>query len=676
MLADAILKTKKVLTTRQIPPQSTTPYKGRTVTIDDIQQQVKRTCVEIVRVTKARGKFTESVLHKPYAPSVHASYTSTRSRLGTFGDLIAGGYLGEIKYDDEILPLDDPVPKGRRTINTDFGRQVLDPFRGVEEYVGAVEIVSGEEEVRCSSGEELRVLESLDEELVVRPEWGDSFKSYYASIYERVRESEKDQKFDVKLVALAESLKIRVISKGPGFKYFLLKPLQKFLSKMLGKMRCFRLTRETVSEAYLDEMFSKVDGLFHSLDYEGATDNANPLCSKAACESLSELLELAEDIAQAFLLSLVGHTIDGAEQVWGQLMGSVTSFVILCILNAAIIRFSFELSEKRSVSLEECPMSVNGDDGLVRASAAFLPIWEDVAAVAGLKPSIGKVYTHPSYANINSTSYEFLDGHFHLIPYVNMGLLYGFQRSSVGLSPTMAADSWDERSGSLGARVRALNDFCPPRLREHVHRAFIARHSSLLTGILSGTEWYVPEEFGGLGFPTIYRHPSDVPDWSGDVDDLPLVFGMRPWQVAAVSWLANHPNANFTRRIPKEAPVRARAAWSSSIPYRSSRTRSFRVGEKSERLLDVSAYYVAPTLVRAELSADPLRQLKANIRAWGRLRRRFDRDPATVHHCGTPSDFVSNLFSPLNCSCAIGVLTREHTVQQGREVMSDVFDRF
>jgi hypothetical protein len=331
-------------------------------------------------------------------------------------------------------------------------------------------------------------------------------------------------------------------------------------------------------------------------------------------------------------------------------MGSVVSFVILCILNAAIIRFSYELSENRVVSLEKCPMSVNGDDGLVRASALFSVYWSKIAAVAGLKPSVGKVYTHPTYANINSTSYLFQDSHFELIPYVNMGLVFGMQRAKVGHTIRDVVD-WDERAGSFGARHRDLIRLCPPQLRLAAHRLFLERHKDLLSGILAGAEWYVPEEFGGLGFASVFE-PATYPDLSsldpyaplpdlvGELSELPPPrYGMQPWQIEAVAFMENHPHRYHVRRLPTSAPVRARAAWERSIPFQNSRRCTYELSDDDICLLDVSSYYTVPSLVCSELESDPLRVFRANLRFWAQLRRRFDRNRTLDPVSATPSVF-------------------------------------
>jgi hypothetical protein len=480
--------------------------------------------------------------------------------------------------------------------------------------------------------DEARVSEDDEVPLELDPAWTATFKQWYAQVYEEVRKKSSADTFDVKLVALAESLKIRVISKGPALKYFLLKPVQKYLSQMLGRFPAFRLTRETVSAKFLDSFFQKRyvsdQDVWHSLDYQSATDLLNPELSLAVVDSLVELLGIPEDIGRDFRLALTGHTIEGEPQRWGQLMGSVVSFIVLCIVNLTVIRFSYELCVGRRVPLHRLPALVNGDDGLVRAPPGFLDIWKDVAKVAGLIPSVGKVYTHPTYVNINSTSYEWSveKRSFTPIPYVNMGLVYGYQRSTTKKDPSQLADDVDERVGTVGARHRALITSCPFHLRVPVHKAFLRLNSDLLK-LFGNIPWYVEEEWGGVGL-----HPITDPDWDGDIDTPQYLFGPKPWEVLAREELRDHPRLHRLRHMPHDAPIQVRSTWTNLIPYRNvtGKTTSYNMSEGDIGLLDVSTYYVVPSLVARAMKSQRLPVLHANQRAWRRLQRRFDRPLSVV----------------------------------------------
>jgi len=341
-------------------------------------------------------------------------------------------------------------------------------------------------------------------------------------------------------------------------------------------------------------------------------------------DSLSECLEIPADIALMFRLALTGHTIEGDPQEWGQLMGSIVSFIVLCIVNMSVVRFSYELTVGRTVSLSRVPALVNGDDGLVRAPRSFLPIWKDVAAVAGLIPSLGKVYTHSTYLNINSTSYEWdpSSRYFRLIPYVNMGLVYGYQRSTIKKDLTQLVDDVDERVGTIGARHRTLIESSPSHLRVAVHKAYL-KHNKDLLKLFGGIPWYVSEDYGGVGLAPILD-----PNWDGDIDTPRYIFGPKPWELAAVEELQLHPSRYPVRHMPHDAPIQVRSSWTKLLPFRNIAGKSsYDMSEADIGLLDVSAYYIVPSLVGRALKGKRAPVLCANQRSWQRLRRRFDQFP-------------------------------------------------
>jgi hypothetical protein len=447
----------------------------------------------------------------------------------------------------------------------------------------------------------------------VRDSFRSSVEGAYSLLYEKIREERVDDPFDVQLVPLAESLKIRVISKGPAYKYWLLKPIQVFLSKLLGRHRCFALTRNTdlqFTESHLNDVFRGFSGDYHSLDYEGATDNFNPLISNAICDELSLCMELPPDLSRDFRLALTGHVIDGIPQRWGQLMGSVVSFVVLCIGNAAVVRSAFEQTVHRRVLLSEAPITINGDDGGVRAPTEFLSMWKMLSSMVGLKPSLGKVYSHPNYLNINSTSFWAFSGSLRHVPYVNMGLVYGMKRSSAALLVTDVT-SYDDRLPTLGARHHALIESCPPFLVHSVHRLFLQQHASLLSHVCCASlPRYVPEEFGGLGLKPI---PLSI--WRPSTLDL-----------AIIDHLISHPVPHL-RRLPGEAPLMVRSLWTTAQPFFiRGKALSFDLSDRDIGFMDVAVYYLLGFRLSGS-NCDPSYQLKRNLRVWKVLRRRFSRDP-------------------------------------------------
>jgi hypothetical protein len=636
-LKKAKLKAFQALTTTHSVPVSQLLVSGRPMCLLDFKQQVHRTCVELCRPSRdgVTPTVSEAVLHHPYAPSIRANYSSRRDTFGTLGSL--SRIIPQPEYDDILnLRYTDPELFAEILDDDSF---ISDPRRGVVEYRDAV--TCSDDDCLDDGQDNIKVSKDETIPLVVNPSWAQRFRGLYRDLYEEVRRKSSGQTFNVKLVALAEALKIRVISKGPGLKYFLLKPIQKFLSKLLGKFQCFRLTRQTVNADFLTRFFlsrptpptSEVEE-WHSLDYEGATDNLNPEVSSSCVDSLCELLKIPPDLSVDFREALVGHIIDfpgrksdvkdmeSAPQAWGQLMGSPMSFVVLCIVNMAAVRHSYELTVGRRVSLFRVPALVNGDDGLVRAPHSFLPIWKDMASLAGLIPSLGKVYSHRTYANINSTSYDwnFEESCFQHIPYVNMGLMFGMQRSaeSSNLDDIFSIDS---RHASLGSRHHTLIESCPEHLRVPVHIGFMRANHDILHS-LGDLPWYIPTKYGGVGL-----RPIENPLWDGDIDSKQYSYGPKPWEVLAMHYLQDNPTKFHFSQLPTDVPLQVRSTWTSLIPFKNNRNShiSYDMSEDDIGLLDVSTYYIVPSLIVRSLVKDPLKILRRCQKDWKTLSRWFNR---------------------------------------------------
>jgi hypothetical protein len=307
-----------------------------------------------------------------------------------------------------------------------------------------------------------------------------------------------------------------------------LKPLQKKLWTVLKNHPAFQLVGKTVTNEVVQNRMGKKlreDQYFLSVDYANATNEIHSWCSEAAARRIALRLKLTDDESEMLVRSLTRHTIElqkngeviaTAPQTVGQLMGSITSFPILCIVNAAICRWVLEVSssQMQRKKLHECPLMVNGDDGLLKTNLAGKLIWERVSAFSGLKPSVGKVYFSKEFLNINSTTYAFTpepyteipvvrtDGvtatrplHFRHVPYVNMGLLLGLKRSGE------ADDDKDSLAGLLdiGQRATQLYESCPIELRPSVMRNFIFANLQILKQ--ANIPWFIPRHLGGLGIP-------------------------------------------------------------------------------------------------------------------------------------------------------------------------------
>jgi hypothetical protein len=185
----------------------------------------------------------------------------------------------------------------------------------------------------------------------------------------------------------------------------------------------FALIGQPCNGAFLSQIFGDKElftynnkkGFFVSGDYESATDLLNPALSEFAQEQISKRLNIP--IEDQFVLKqcLTGHNLrykkngDMFKQTWGQLMGSPTSFPVLCLVNMAATLVAYQKAYHRSFQLSELPTCVNGDDVLFWAKdEKHYEIWKQITGECGLKFSLGKNYTSRDACIINSELYLFV----------------------------------------------------------------------------------------------------------------------------------------------------------------------------------------------------------------------------------------------------------------------------
>jgi hypothetical protein len=623
-------KTYELLTTAQVVPTS------QVVSRENILLETDAVCRELFH-----GKrFSEAQQYRPFCPSLSANYIATRDDMGMFGAIY------------EHL---NPVAGGQEDIDLSLAPHVR----------------SFEDDDFISNGERKRAV-GLDG--IVR----DIVELKYFEVYDKVSLAASTEEAKVTLVGLPEALKVRTISKGPPFTYFVLKPLQKFLHRIMVKMKCFSLIGYgDVDADLLADVFGEINPSdeweFHSLDYSSATDMLDPSYSNFVAECIAKYLALSVHFRTLFVKALTGHRIirpkihrklsrlfiegkiDLSElqrrlddnmvpQLWGQLMGSVVSFIVLCIANLVVVKMSLEKATGVRSSVKDLKALINGDDGLVHAPRCFLTIWKDIAASIGLIPSIGKVYSHKRYLNINSASFTFdLVNGFRQIDYVNMGLVYGLKRSGVQGRSDACADDQDQRIDNLtiGARHQQLMLRCPARLRLSVHNLFLQKNLKLLESI--HVPWFVPERYGGLGLcsimsdDTIIVEPQMSHCYSGSHH---MDFRGRK---TGPSWAEISIVDSFVKSqagFPVEFPVTLRPQV---LPLQRIDVRNIwrafaqlppntELSEKDTSTLDLSSFYLySKSLALSvhdyssdESAARVCSRLKSNERLWSSAKRRYD----------------------------------------------------
>jgi len=396
-------------------------------------------------------------------------------------------------------------------------------------------------------------------------------------------------------VPLAEALKVRVITKGPPLRMTYMKVLQRAMWNRLASFPCMSLlANPVVTDELLMKMFPQNKGKFLSVDYSDATNQLFSWCSNIVVDQICECLKLDLDQVQMFFESMTYHELEyksldpnwsqkhpkpgvnkwftwSARQTNGQLMGSITSFPILCIINLSICRMVMEMDHGVKYSLREVPLLINGDDGLFQASDRGYDLWKHYATLCGLKPSVGKVYFSDSFLNINSTTFTIKDNVFKHIPYVNMGLLNNIKRSGGDESTSFM---------SIGAKCTKLVEGSPPELQERVLGQYIHLHSfqkldkngnpkgpvPFLKQV--GVPWFIPEYLNGLGLPIV-----------GDFK--PSEYNLRFLKEAS------------EMRRPKK-PVSAWKCWSYAISRLPELAQALKISAKSLTPLEYSTYEPNP----------------------------------------------------------------------------------
>jgi len=343
----------------------------------------------------------------------------------------------------------------------------------------------------------------------------------------------RDERPLVAAVGLPEPLKVRVISKGPPLLYTALKPIQKWLWGVLKENKVFDLISRPVTEEDVNSLLGELknDEIALSGDYVSSTNKLHSWVSETILDQL--MIEIGEsinhealgaiyppnflsDLKHLMLKALTKHIFveDGKEypQTEGQLMGSVVSFPILCIANAALCRLALEEASFPPQKFRLCdrpypgsgpiaPVKVNGDDCLLKGHGQRLrPSWEFYCAIAGLQSSVGKTYFSHRFCTINSTIFGWDVSKKSWVEegYVNMGLLMGRKRiNGAGKSKDFVGQVGLHQ---LGESCRYLKKSCPPDLWLHVKSRFIYYNMKELQRY-PGIPWFLPEWLGGVGLP-------------------------------------------------------------------------------------------------------------------------------------------------------------------------------
>jgi hypothetical protein len=279
----------------------------------------------------------------------------------------------------------------------------------------------------------------------------------------------------VRVEPVPEPLKVRVITAGKG-DTFCLKPLQRAMWLALGDFPQFCLTHGTNRlESAVSRIFQSSDrgDVWISGDYSAATDSFSIEGSKALLEGILESIDheptkrwAMKEISPHLLVYPKETGLSPVLQKSGQLMGSLLSFPLLCLLNDCTAEFSGVPSSK---------YLINGDDILMRTHPDNYPKWRETVQEFGLDLSPGKNYIHPIFGTVNSQ------------------LIVGETVVGSGKQTIL-----DRRSRILGECLRDLEFAMPEDSPESVQDLFKSVNRQKLSRTVRSIS--VPVSHGGLSF--------------------------------------------------------------------------------------------------------------------------------------------------------------------------------
>lgn len=592
----------------ELPPTPSSPVKGdekrsgdsviHVVTVQDVKDQLIRT----VRELFAGKSYATKDKLQPMFPSTRASFDDPRSvggavrsirslakRLG-LGDCGGGSDVtvevqrGAVR---SIVPVPGPMMPERRLWSA-LQRERLTEWKGVPSFDWFTSgpstsdaAIAFETERGRPSARRQEVIERVRSELTgrdpsenegnlkvaaadVRRPRGTSgwqklsrpspryvvdvrkLEERAAHLYDAAFRVASESQNEATAVALAEALKVRIITKGDPYVGYVLRPLQRFLLRVLRKHPAFELIGAgNVTDWYIQRRMGAVlrpGEAYLSGDYSAATDNLAPWVSETIARAIASTCDLSPQEEDLFVKALVEHWFDDPttrtirSQEWGQLMGSVVSFPVLCIANAAICRMVIEADRgcPGRLSLRNIPLMINGDDCALRCTDVGLKVWKSLATFVGLEPSIGKFFFSREFVQINSENFERLETpvskrdpdsgvsrllSFRTTEFFNLGLWFGQKRSGGRTEGVLA-----QPEESVGTRVREFLRRAPEGLRDEAYRLYIATARDEWEKV--GVPWFLPEGWGGLGLPPLYAVDSDLEG----KDEYQTLYGKRAGQ--------------------------------------------------------------------------------------------------------------------------------------------------
>jgi hypothetical protein len=490
-------KPPKETTRRFLVPWSDETFKNihveSVLTISTVKEQLRRTVREIFKDTPA---LTDDERMKVFFPSTSANYINSRSQAGA---------VGYIMKDPDLL-------------------------KGLRRPGGYIKIIHPTTTTKSEETKDVNYPEFKENTEAL----GFAFSALWLNL---LKEAKTEEPIAVP-VGLPEALKTRVITKMPPAQQTVVRCIWKKMHSVMRTQNTFKVIGEPINESIVNSSLGSLakGQIFLSGDYAAATDNLKGWVSETIADEVSLLFKLHPEERRLFKQSLTKHIIETEDpetfqvlnrdkkrflhfkQRTGQLMGSVTSFPILCIANAAMTRWAYELDNMRRCYLSNCPLMINGDDIALKTTLRGYKYWQTLTSSIGLEESLGKTFTSNKFVQMNSMNYLYDEEGTHPViqkdlsivsekyqyrevKYINIGLVTGQKRSGIiGLN-----DQGDPRS-TIGARYREMLRLSAREMHNEAHKSFILFNQQLLTQY--NIPWHMPEWIGGLGL-TGHKDPTE-----------------------------------------------------------------------------------------------------------------------------------------------------------------------
>ncbi len=332
--------------------------------------------------------------------------------------------------------------------------------------------------------------------------------------------------FEVRVQAIPEPGKLRVITAGNGRLYTFLQPLQGVLLKSWANSQFSTMKDNWIEE--VENWHAPRGWVWNSGDYKAATDQLNMNSTLCCYNEILSILGLEDQIPVSGLEGTIVNYSEkdvqnpaGGEplprfitQRNGQLMGHPLSFPILCMINLAGLLKSIHDGEDEGILQKGdrrkilSMTKINGDDILFPCPEALCRIWERNAATLGLQLSVGKSYAVSNFAMVNNVMFSMVSEEDFLssgqkntrLGYLNQKLILNFS-----LKTGEASQSPLEIGQAISAMIRD----CPEarRFQCDIRRN---RNDFPLLVVKNGKEvnytpnLYIDSRLGGLGVDQRY----------------------------------------------------------------------------------------------------------------------------------------------------------------------------